>query len=45
VDPRFAVRDLGEVDALARTAGLQLLARYPMPANNFTVIWRRVPKG
>jgi SAM-dependent methyltransferase len=41
VDPRFAVRDLGEVDALARAGGLQLEARHAMPANNFCVVWRR----
>jgi SAM-dependent methyltransferase len=41
VDPAFAVRDLAEVDALARAAGLQQLARHSMPANNFTVVWRR----
>lgn len=41
VDPRFAVRDLGEVDALARSGGLQLEARHAMPANNFCVVWRR----
>jgi SAM-dependent methyltransferase len=43
VDPGFAVRDLGEVDALARAAGLQQLARHSMPANNFMVVWRRQP--
>jgi len=41
VDPRFAVRDLGEVDALAQAGGLQLEARHAMPANNFCVVWRR----
>ncbi len=40
VDPRFAVRDLGEVNALAEAGGLQLEARHPMPANNFCVVWR-----
>ncbi len=40
VDPRFAVRDLTEVDALARAIGLQQVARHPMPANNVTVVWR-----
>ncbi|MEY4766031.1 MAG: hypothetical protein RI907_2704 [Pseudomonadota bacterium] len=41
VDPSFAVRDLGDIDALAAAAGLQPVARHPMPANNFLVIWRR----
>jgi SAM-dependent methyltransferase len=45
VDPRFAVRDLGEVDALAQGAGFRLQARHAMPANNFTVVWQRAPKG
>jgi cyclopropane fatty-acyl-phospholipid synthase-like methyltransferase len=40
VDPRYAVRDLGEVDALAQSGGLQLEARHAMPANNFCVVWR-----
>lgn len=41
VDPRFAVRDLNEVDALAQRAGLRQVARHAMPANNVTVVWQR----
>jgi SAM-dependent methyltransferase len=40
-DPRRGLRDLGAVDALARAAGLQLLADEAMPANNRCVSWRR----
>jgi hypothetical protein len=41
-DPRRGIRDLEAVDALARAAGLQLLADEPMPANNRCVSWQRV---
>jgi SAM-dependent methyltransferase len=40
-DPGWGVRDLEAVDALANQAGLERIARVPMPANNQTVIWRR----
>jgi hypothetical protein len=40
-DPRRGIRDLEAVDALARAAGMQLLADEPMPANNRCVSWRR----
>ena len=40
-DPRRGLRDLEAVDALARAAGLQLLADEPMPANNRCVSWQR----
>jgi SAM-dependent methyltransferase len=40
-DPRRGIRDLQAVDALARAAGLQLLADEPMPANNRCFSWRR----
>lgn len=40
-DPRMGLRDLADVDALARAAGLHLQARLPMPANNFCIHWRR----
>ena len=41
-DPRRGIRELEAVDALARAAGLQLLADEPMPANNRCVSWRRI---
>jgi len=40
-DPRRGLRDLEAVDALARVAGLQLLADEPMPAHNRCVSWQR----
>jgi hypothetical protein len=38
----WGVRDLGAVDALARGEGFELASTTAMPANNFTVVWRRV---
>lgn len=40
--PHMGLRDLGAVDALARTIGLHRFADLPMPANNRTLLWRRV---
>jgi SAM-dependent methyltransferase len=45
VDPRFAVRDLGEIDALAQAAQLMPVARHPMPAHNFCGVWRCAAGG
>ncbi len=39
-DPRWGVRDVAEVAAVA--TGFQLERQIPMPANNFTLVWRRV---
>ncbi len=39
--PHMGLRDLGAVDALARTIGLHRMADLPMPANNRTLLWRR----
>jgi hypothetical protein len=48
-DPRFGVRDIGAVETLAERAGLELSERVEMPANNFTLVFRRraraQPKG
>ena len=42
IDPRFAVRCLdNDVIPLARANGFELADIIAMPANNFTVIWRR----
>ena len=41
-DPRRGIRDLQDVDALARAAGLQMLSDEPMPANNRCVSWKRI---
>lgn len=40
-DPSWGVRDLGELEGLAGSAGLALERRVEMPANNFTLVWRR----
>ncbi len=40
-DPSWGVRDLETVDALAKAAGLTWVKRFPMPANNQIVTWRR----
>ncbi|TAH45194.1 MAG: DUF938 domain-containing protein [Dokdonella sp.] len=39
-DPLMGIRDLADVDALARAQGLQLIANHAMPANNRCVVWR-----
>ncbi len=45
-DPRSGIRDFEQVDALARGQGLTLTADHAMPANNQTLVWRRVsPEG
>jgi SAM-dependent methyltransferase len=41
-DPQWGVRDLAEVRALAAAHGLQLVERLAMPANNLSVVFRRV---
>ena len=40
-DPRFGVRDMGEVAAAAKAAGLAMEEAVPMPANNFVLVFRR----
>lgn len=40
-DPRWGVRDVGEVAELAAQAGLKFVERVPMPANNQTLVFRR----
>ena len=41
-DPRFGVRDAEAVIDLAASVGLEFLERVPMPANNQTLVFRRV---
>lgn len=41
-DPSWGVRDLGEVTAAAQAEGLALAEVVPMPANNFSLVLRRV---
>ena len=40
-DASWGVRDLEAVDGLSRAVGLEWLQRFPMPANNQIVTWRR----
>ena len=40
-DPRWGVRDMEEVAAIAKANGLGLDEVVPMPANNFTLVFRR----
>jgi hypothetical protein len=40
-DPRWGVRDLEDVAALAEAQGLALSTRIPMPANNFSLLFER----
>jgi SAM-dependent methyltransferase len=42
-DPAWGVRDLRDVEAQARLRGLALEKTVPMPANNLTAVFRRVP--
>jgi len=41
-DPRWGVRDIDELTELARGTGLSLEERVQMPANNMTLVWRRI---
>jgi len=41
LDPRFGQRDLEALRELAETNGLTREALVPMPANNFTVVYRK----
>ena len=40
-DPRWGIRDIQDLIPLAEKNGLTLHKQYPMPANNFTLIWKR----
>ena len=39
----WGVRDLTDVDGLARAYGFTLALTMAMPANNFSIVWRRRP--
>ena len=41
-DPAWGLRDLADVAALAAASGLQLAERIAMPANNLTVVFRKL---
>ena len=40
-DPASGIRDLTDLDRLARDNGLRLRQDYPMPVNNRTLVWVR----
>lgn len=40
-NPRWGLRNLSQVCALAQDFGLELVARFEMPANNLSVVFRR----
>jgi len=44
-DPESGIRDFEQVNALAHSAGLELIEDNPMPANNRTLVWRKLDKG
>lgn len=44
-DPRSGIRDFEAVDALAQGFDLELVADVAMPANNRTLVWRRLPES
>lgn len=39
----WGIRDLTDIEALAKTRNLRLVEAAPMPANNFTLVFRRNP--
>lgn len=41
-NPRWGVRDIDDLTALAERTGFELLERVDMPANNMTLVWTRV---
>jgi cyclopropane fatty-acyl-phospholipid synthase-like methyltransferase len=42
-DPDSGIRDFEALEALTRTQGLVFSADHAMPANNRTLVWRRLP--
>jgi cyclopropane fatty-acyl-phospholipid synthase-like methyltransferase len=43
--PKSGIRDFEAVDQLAQSIGLKLVEDCSMPANNRTLVWRRLPRG
>lgn len=42
-DPEMGIRDLELLIALGRDNALELIADHPMPVNNRTLVWQRIP--
>lgn len=42
-NPEWGLRDIADIDQLAVQEGLDRVSRYTMPANNLTLIYRRLP--
>ena len=40
-NPEWGVRDIGDVETLAKAAGLGLVEAIDMPANNLTLVFSR----
>ncbi len=40
-DPRWGVRDVTELQRVAEEQGFELEQQFAMPANNFTLLWRK----
>lgn len=38
----WGVRDVDELEKLAARCGMQLSERVPMPANNFSLVWKKL---
>jgi SAM-dependent methyltransferase len=43
-DPRFGIRSLEALRALGEPSGLMFEARFPMPAENHVLVFRRLPR-
>ncbi len=41
-DPKSAIRHFEDLNTLAEAAGMALVEDYPMPANNRTLVWRKM---
>jgi hypothetical protein len=44
-NPAWGIRDLDDVREQALAAGLHLLQRHALPANNLLLVWGREPGG